>query len=151
MDVGILTLACTVAIGLFAGALAWPNTRLARLQLADREREGLPMHVRLAGVLRVYVGAVLIIVGIAGFIETHSHHPVSAVGVPGDAFEKARLATRGVAPIPASGLPPTAYDLLRIGAWALIVLGVVTVILGLICFSRKATPGNRIDVGAKRA
>jgi hypothetical protein len=39
---------------------------------------------------------------------------------------------------PASGLSPTAYDLLHIGAWALVILGGLTVLLGLIRYWRAA-------------
>jgi hypothetical protein len=70
--------------------------------------------------LRVYAGAIPIIAGIAGFIEAHRHVPVPAHR-PGIG-----LIT------PASGWSPTAYDLVRIGAWALVIVGVLTVILGLI-------------------
>ncbi len=81
---------------------------------------------------RVYGGAILVIAGIAAFIEAHSNQPVSAVGVPGDVLQKQQLAEQGVHPETASGLSPTAYDLLRIGAWALVILGALTVTLGLI-------------------
>jgi hypothetical protein len=69
---------------------------------------------------RVYAGAIPIIAGIAGFIEADRHRPVAPhrpeIGLI----------------LPASGLSPTAYDLLRVGASALVIIGVLTVILGLI-------------------
>jgi hypothetical protein len=79
--------------------------------------------------LRIYGGAILIIAGIAAFIEAHRHAPVPA-GRP--AGGQAGLIT------PASGLSPTNYDLLHIGAWALVIFGAVTVILGLIRYEVRA-------------
>jgi hypothetical protein len=38
----------------------------------------------------------------------------------------------GITPHPASGLSPTAYDLLHIGAWALVIFGALLIIVGLI-------------------
>jgi hypothetical protein len=72
---------------------------------------------------RVYGGAMLMIGGIAAFIDAHRHIPVPA-----------RRPEIGVIS-PASGLSPTAYDLLRIGGWALVILGGVTVALGLIRYA----------------
>jgi hypothetical protein len=76
--------------------------------------------------LRVYGGAIPIIAGVAAFIEAHRHIPVPA-----------RRPEVGLI-IPASGLSPTAYDLLRIGGWALVILGVLTVVLGLIRYEVRA-------------
>jgi hypothetical protein len=76
--------------------------------------------------LRVYAGAVPIIAGIAAFIEAHRHMPVPA-----------RRTELGLMS-PASGLSPTAYDLLRVGAWALVIFGALTVILGLIRYEVRA-------------
>ncbi len=72
---------------------------------------------------RVYGGAIMIIGGIAAFIDARRHIPVPA-----------RQPEIGVI-TPASGLSPTAYDLLRIGGWALVILGGVTVALGLIRYA----------------
>jgi uncharacterized membrane protein len=33
-----------------------------------------------------------------------------------------------------------AYDLLRIGAWALLIFGVLLVVVGLISYARRGTP-----------
>jgi uncharacterized membrane protein HdeD (DUF308 family) len=63
---------------------------------------------------QIFGGAVLLIAGVAAFIEAHSHRPLPAWGGGTE------------------GLSQTAYDLLRIGAWALVIVGVVTVIVGLI-------------------
>lgn len=75
---------------------------------------------------RVYGGAIMIIGGIAAFIDAHRHIPVPA-----------RRPEIGVI-TPASGLSPTAYDLLRIGGWALVILGGVTVAVGLIRYAMAA-------------
>jgi hypothetical protein len=78
-------------------------------------------------VWRVFGGAALVVAGIAAFIEAHSHRS----GFEGlTAIRRARLESRGAAPT--SGLSPTAYDLLRIGAWALVIFGTLLVVVGLI-------------------
>jgi hypothetical protein len=77
---------------------------------------------------QVFGGAVLVIAGIAAFIEAHSHPPEL----------EGRCRTRGIACPPEEfsnvhvGLSQTAYDLLRIGSWALIIVGGLLVITGLI-------------------
>jgi hypothetical protein len=94
----------------------------------------------LAGGSHVYGGALAVTAGIAAFIEAHSNQPVAAhTPLPESPLQHLQLerALGYVFPIggsgtPASGLSPTAYDLLRIGAWALVILGALTVILGLI-------------------
>ena len=77
---------------------------------------------------QVFVGAVLTIAGIAAFIEAHSHPP-----------EVESRCRRGGEVCPLEefihvhvGLSQTAYDLLRIGAWALMIIGGLLVITGLI-------------------
>jgi len=69
-------------------------------------------------------GAILIICGVAAFIEAHRHIPVPT-----------RQPTEAGLITPASGLSPTAYDLLRLGGWALVILGTITVIVGLIRYA----------------
>ncbi|MCW3032513.1 MAG: hypothetical protein JWM60_858 [Solirubrobacterales bacterium] len=90
--------------------------------------------------LRVYIGAVMVIAGIAGFIEAHSHHPVPASGpISTNPITVEQLAEQGVANGGASsaeGLSQTAYDLIRIGAWALVILGAVTVVIGIVRAAR---------------
>jgi hypothetical protein len=78
---------------------------------------------------RIYGGATMVIAGIAAFIEAHRHVPVRA-GRP-------EVAHPGLLS-PASGLSPTAYDLLHIGAWALVIFGALTVIVGLIRYEVRA-------------
>ncbi len=70
---------------------------------------------------RIYGGATMVVGGIAAFIEAHRHMPVPA---------RRPLEVGSVTP--ASGLSTTAYDLLRIGGWALVIFGAVTVIVGFI-------------------
>jgi len=84
--------------------------------------------------LRLYVGALLVVGGIAAFIEAHSNHPVAATeGGYTSARQALRIGHRTYfSGSPAKGLSPTDYDLLRIGAWALLVLGVLTMVLGLL-------------------
>jgi hypothetical protein len=84
---------------------------------------------------RVLAGAVLVIAGIAAFIEAHAHHPVAAYTPPRNPIYRQQLeqAEAGLgSPAPASGLDPTVYDLLRIGAWALVIIGGLLVATGLI-------------------
>ena len=71
---------------------------------------------------QVLGGAVLVIAGIAAFIEAHSHAP--RYGCPSGQSECGQLVPRG--------LSQTAYDLLRIGAWALVIVGGLLVVTGLI-------------------
>jgi uncharacterized membrane protein HdeD (DUF308 family) len=66
---------------------------------------------------RIYGGAIMVIAGIAAFTEAHTHRP----GRIERGWEQ-----------PPSELSTTAYDILRIGAWALLILGAVTLIVGLI-------------------
>jgi hypothetical protein len=81
---------------------------------------------------RTYGGAVAVIAGIAAFIEAHVNRPIPAFPPPGTFFRPAQETT------PASGLSPTDYHLLLIGAWALVILGALTVVLGLIRYWRSA-------------
>ena len=82
---------------------------------------------------RVYLGALLVIAGIAALIEAHANRPMAATS-----------ATEGFAvnlsPHGASGLSPTAYDLLRIAGWALLILGVVTLTLGFMQYRAQVKP-----------
>lgn len=84
---------------------------------------------------QVFGGAVVVVAGIAAFIEAQSHHPVYY-----------NQATEGSVRIyfgSAGALPQTAYDLLRIGGWALLIFGVLLVVVGLIGYwgaRARATP-----------
>jgi hypothetical protein len=71
---------------------------------------------------RVFGGAALVVAGIAALIEAHTHHPLRCPGCVPSPFassEPSRLST-------------TAYDLLRIGGWAVVIFGALLVIIGLI-------------------
>ena len=81
---------------------------------------------------RAFVGAALVVAGIAAFIEARSHRPESNYLCPeghepciiGEGQQvHLHLATRG--------LSETAYDLLRIGGWALVIVGAVLIVVGL--------------------
>ena len=92
---------------------------------------------------RVYGGAILVLAGIAAFIEAHRHIPIPARPPAG-----VGLVT------PASGLSPTAYDLLRLGGWALVILGSVTVAVGLIRYAVRyaaAKPLGAVEMSANGA
>jgi hypothetical protein len=81
---------------------------------------------------RVFGGAALVVAGIAAFIEAHTHRPESNYLCP-EGHEPCiigegqrvhlHLATRG--------LSQTPYDLLRIGAWALMIVGALLIVVGL--------------------
>jgi uncharacterized membrane protein HdeD (DUF308 family) len=92
---------------------------------------------------RVYGGAIMVIAGIAAFIEAHSHHPIAGRIAPTTEDTRALQALQeheGItfAPVGHHGLSNTAYDLLRIGAWALVILGALTVLLGLIRYWQRS-------------
>jgi len=87
---------------------------------------------------RVYGGAVLIIAGIAAFIEVHSHHPITHYVCPNGSEEckDANLFAHH------HGLSRTAYDLLRIGGWALVSVRALLVVVGLTRYWRSTTTSN---------
>ena len=80
----------------------------------------------------------MVIAGIATFIEVHGHPYVPATPAEGEgeraltARQELLLGHRATGPHSASGISPTAHDLLHIGAWALVILGALTIVLGLI-------------------
>jgi uncharacterized membrane protein HdeD (DUF308 family) len=87
--------------------------------------------------VRVFGGAALVVAGIAAFIEAHSHRPVPAHVLRTDAVG-IKYPPQGP-PHPAYGLSRTAYDLLRIGAWALVIVGALSIVVGLIGYYRRPT------------
>jgi xanthine/CO dehydrogenase XdhC/CoxF family maturation factor len=94
---------------------------------------------------RVFAGAALILGGIAAFIETHSHRPAAAKTLEQyDAITRIELAKAGVTPRPASGLSPDAYDVVHIGAWALVIFGAALLGVGLIGYwsAQRHSPGS---------
>jgi hypothetical protein len=97
-----------------------------RMRVARVDRYGAPMW-------RIFGGAVLVIAGIAAFIEANSNRPIPAFTTT----ERLQLANRTViTQFPASGPPQTAYDLIRIGAWELVIVGGLLVITRLIRYWR---------------
>jgi hypothetical protein len=82
---------------------------------------------------QVLGGAVLVILGIAAFIEASSHAP-EYTGCPN---REGCLREAGGPKYLVSGhLSQTPYDLLRIGAWALVIIGALLVVTGLIRYWR---------------
>jgi hypothetical protein len=80
-----------------------------------------------------FLGATLAVAGIAGFIAAGAHHPLRCPGCvppPFSSSEPSRLST-------------TAYDLLRIGSWALVIFGALLVLIGLMRLW--TTEGKKID------
>jgi hypothetical protein len=72
---------------------------------------------------RVFIGAALVIAGIAAFIAADRHKPLVLSPSLGTSFGGVAIHR---------GLSPTAYDLLRIGAWALVIIGALLIVMGLI-------------------
>jgi membrane-bound ClpP family serine protease len=72
---------------------------------------------------RLYVGAVLMLGGLSGFIVDFRNKPRPVLEVSGT---HAALV---------SGLTPTAYDLIHVAGWSLIIAGVLLMIMGLIRYS----------------
>jgi hypothetical protein len=87
---------------------------------------------------RVFCGAILILAGIAAFIEAHSHAPAfESVCRPGRPPPRTveticREGQHSVDVLASGQLSQTPYDLLRIGAWGLVIFGALLVIVGLI-------------------
>jgi hypothetical protein len=91
---------------------------------------GTPTPLLAGAMWRIYGGAVMVIAGIAALIVAGSHHPEAhhpPVDFGGKNVLGILILTR-----PGSGWSQTAYDLVRIGGWALLILGGVTAIVGLI-------------------
>lgn len=79
---------------------------------------------------RIYGGAVALLAGIVAFIvdDRHSRLNVIIEGGGGGGLLGERKHLHGV-------ISGTAYDLIRVGGWALIIGGVVLVCTGLIWYS----------------
>lgn len=77
------------------------------------------MTSKLAGATP-FLGASLAVAGIAGFIEAAAHRP-----------ECAEIREIGGVCPHVIGLSSTAYDLLRIASWALVIFGVLLILIGL--------------------
>jgi hypothetical protein len=83
---------------------------------------------------RLLGGAVLVVLGIAAFIEASSHKPEVRHALP--RFSRGQVLGYLTLTGPSRGRSQTAYDLLRIGGWALVIVGGLLVITGLIRYWR---------------
>jgi hypothetical protein len=84
---------------------------------------------------RVFGGAALVIAGVAAFIEAHSHRPLREC--PGG--RESCYAGMSVH----VGLSQTPYDVLRIGAWAIVIVGALLIVVGLVGYwgAQRRAPG----------
>ena len=85
---------------------------------------------------RVYLGALGVIAGVVALVEAHSHRPEYECKAAVSACEHGE----GLRLLP-DHLTQSPYDLLSGIGWALVSLGVLTVVLGLIGFWR-STPSR---------
>ena len=79
---------------------------------------------------RIYGGAVAFLAGVSAFIVDYRNRPLEAF----------RPYDHGTHIALVQGLSNTAYDLIHIGGWALIIAGVLLMIMGLIRYSAAARP-----------
>ncbi len=103
----------------------------------DRERAGgvfQSMRLICGGVLGVLVGIAALAVAASNRPETH--YPAARSGFAG----KNVLAIIDLRR-PASGWSQTAYDLVRVGGWVLVILGVLTLIGALVLRDRHRPKG----------
>lgn len=98
-------------------------------------------------------GAVLLIAAAAGFIVVPEHAPASRlVGYrPADGGQMDQALCQAEGPASgackgyhpghdvAVGLSRTAYDVLRVGTWACVIVGLILVLVGLITTWRRST------------
>jgi uncharacterized membrane protein HdeD (DUF308 family) len=85
---------------------------------------------------RVFGGAALVIAGVATFIEAHSHRTEYGYNLPNGS----RIPRGAPEELLEGRLSQTPYDLLRIGAWALVIVGALLIVVGLIGYWR--APGE---------
>jgi hypothetical protein len=91
--------------------------------------------------VRVFGGAVMVVAGIAAFIEAHSHAPTARLECPNGRGVRTDCTEDQWVFVP-HGMSHTVYDLLRIGGWALVIIGALLVIVGLIAYARSAAPAR---------
>ena len=77
---------------------------------------------------RLYAGAALFVAGVGAFIADYRNRPQPTL-ISFDNETQAHLV---------KGLSPTAYDLIHVAGWALIVAGVLLMIMGLIRYAAAA-------------
>lgn len=83
----------------------------------------------------IALGAVLLIAGVAGLIIVPEHKPLDGSGQPSLAetlnpFTEASGSTQW---------SQTLYDVLRIATWAVLIVGAITLVVGLITYARGST------------
>jgi hypothetical protein len=83
----------------------------------------------------IFGGAILIIAGIVALLEARSHHP-EAQHAPLHLSGENVLGTLTLTSN-RSAWSQTAYDLVRIGGWVLLILGLAVVVLGLIRYAQR--------------
>jgi hypothetical protein len=98
-------------------------------------------------VLIITLGALLLIAAVAGFVVVPEHSPgLGSVQVPTHSsrcpsgFYPTLGGAPGLESCPqdvVTGLPQTSYDALRIATWAVLIVGVLLVIVGLVSFARR--------------
>jgi hypothetical protein len=79
---------------------------------------------------RIYGGAVAFLAGASAFIVDYRNRPLEAF----------RGYDHGTHIALVQGLSNTAYDLIHVGVWALIIAGVLLMIMGLIRYSVASRP-----------
>jgi hypothetical protein len=77
----------------------------------------------------VAIGAALLVAAVAGFVVVPEHKPIPPQCAHGQDYLCPEPTPPGA--YVAHGLSKGAYDALRIGTWALVILGVIVVGLGL--------------------
>jgi uncharacterized membrane protein len=85
---------------------------------------------------QAFAGALLVVAGIAAFIVASTHHPLVYCGEHCGHADTLRV---GVSP-----WSSTAYDLVRIAAWALVIFGSLLVVAGLIRFWSETRMGRAL-------
>jgi hypothetical protein len=83
---------------------------------------------------RVYGGVTMVVAGIAGLIVAASHHPDAQL--PSDFGGKNVLGIL-VLTNHRSAWSQTAYDVVIAGGWALVVIGALTALMGLMRYARR--------------
>jgi hypothetical protein len=87
--------------------------------------------VRRKGIGAVALGAVVLIAAVAGFIIVPEHEPGIA-----SSYTCLNSLAFSLPPGCHTGLSRAAYDGLRIGTWAVLIVGVLLVAMGLIRYAR---------------
>jgi hypothetical protein len=108
-----------VAVGVGGAILVVIALNVTYVLMGDQPRR----YLAVRGLRELFVGAALVVGGIAAFIEANSHRPLLHA-VNGSPYENP------------DGISQTAYDLIHIGGATLLVFGVLLVVVGLIGYAR---------------